>query len=135
MNYTNGETNLQSLITNMEPILNDGEYVFVSLSSIESIPSAMIVSTMKEKEGITVVLSKADAENLGLKFEFVASWITLNIHSSLEAVGLTAAFSTELGRNDISCNVIAGFYHDHIFVDKKDKNKAMDVLWGMTKKN
>lgn len=135
MSNPTGETNLQSLIANMEPILNDGEYVFVSLSSIESIPSAMIVSTMKEKEGITVVLSKADAENLGLKFEFVASWITLNIHSSLEAVGLTAAFSTELGRNDISCNVIAGFYHDHIFVDKKDKNKAMDVLWGMTKKN
>ena len=135
MSNPTGETNLQSLIANMEPILNDGEYVFVSLSSIESIPSAMIVSTMKEKEGITVVLSKADAENLGLKFEFVASWITLNIHSSLEAVGLTAAFSTELGRNDISCNVIAGFYHDHIFVDKKDNNKAMDVLWGMTKKN
>jgi len=89
---------------------------------------------MKEKEGITVVLAKKDAERLGLSFEFVAAWITLNIHSSLEAVGLTAAFSTELGKNNISCNVIAGYYHDHIFVDKKDADKTMKVLRNMTQR-
>jgi len=88
---------------------------------------------MIEKEGRTVVLAKEDAENFGLPFEFVAAWITLNIHSALEAVGLTAAFATALGENNISCNVIAGFYHDHIFVDVKDKEKAMTVLWGMTR--
>ena len=84
--------------------------------------------------GKGVFLSKKDAEELGLVFEFIAAWITLNIHSSLEAVGLTAAFASELGKHNISCNVIAGYYHDHIFVDKKDKEKAMKVLWEMTKK-
>jgi hypothetical protein len=133
MERTSGEMNLQTLIKNMEPILNDGEYVFVSLSSIESIPNDMIISTMREKEGMTVVLSKSDAESRDLKYEFVAAWISLNIHSSLEAVGLTAAFSSELGKGDISCNVIAGYYHDHIFVDTEDKEKAMEILLSMTR--
>ena len=129
-----GETNLNNLIKNMKPILNDGEYVFASVSSLESIPREITICEIKEREGTTVVLSKKDAEELGLEFEFIASWITLNIHSSLEAVGLTAAFSTALGKRNISCNVIAGFYHDHIFVDKKDKDEVMKVLWEMTKK-
>ncbi len=123
-----GETNLEALIANMEPILNDGEYVFATVENTVAIPRDITICEIKEKEGITVVLSKKDAERLGLSFEFVAAWITLNIHSSLEAVGLTAAFATELGKNNISCNVIAGYYHDHIFVDKKDADKAMRVL-------
>lgn len=127
-----GETNLEALIKNMEPVLNDGEYVFVSVPTTTNIPRDLSICEIKEKEGITLVLLKKEAEKLNLSFEFIASWITLNIHSSLEAIGLTAAFATALGQNDISCNVIAGYYHDHIFVDTKDKDKAMKVLWAMT---
>ncbi len=133
MKTPSGETNLKKLIANMEPILNEGEYVFANVTNIESIPRALTICEVKEKEGRTVIVSKRDAENLGLNFEFIVSWITLNIHSSLEAVGLTAAFSAALGENDISCNVVAGYYHDHIFVDRKDKEKAMQILWEMTK--
>ena len=78
-------------------------------------------------------MSKKDAEDLGLPFDYVAAWITLNIHSALEAVGLTAAFSTALANNNISCNVIAGYYHDHIFVDKKYAEKALEVLLEINK--
>ncbi len=134
MKQTTGETNLNNLIKNMEPILNDGEYVFASVSNVDVIPREITICEIKEREGITVVLSKKNADEFGLQFEFIAAWITLNIHSSLEAVGLTAAFASELGKHNISCNVIAGYYHDHIFVDQKDKEKAMKVLWDMTKK-
>jgi len=63
-----------------------------------------------------------------LPYEYVASRITLNIHSALEAVGLTAAFATALAKENISCNVIAGYYHDHLFVDQKDAQRAMIAL-------
>jgi len=127
-----GITNLEELIANMEPVLNEGEYVFASVQNTDSIPRAITICEVKEKEGITVVLKKEEAEKLGLSFEFVAAWITLNIHSALEAVGLTAAFATALGKENISCNVIAGFYHDHIFVSTKDRDKAMEVLRKMS---
>lgn len=128
-----GETNLEVLIRNMEPVLNEGEYVFASVADIEQIPRAMTICEVKEKEGVTVVVSKLDAEQLGLPIDFIAAWITLNIHSALDAVGLTAAFAKALGDNNISCNVMAGYYHDHIFVATKDAEKAMKVLWEMTK--
>jgi len=118
----------------MEPVLNEGDYVFATVLNIETIPRAMTICEVKEKEGTTVVVSKSDADSIGLNYEYIAAWITLNIHSSLDAVGLTAAFSTALGNNGISCNVIAGYYHDHIFVDKKDKEKAVNVLLAMSKK-
>lgn len=134
MEKEKGLTNLDQLIANMEPVLNEGEYVFTTVADVSNIPRSVPICEVKEKEGTTLVLSKKDAERLGVSFEFVAAWITLNVHSSLEAVGLTAAFATALGKEGISCNVIAGYYHDHIFVDTKDKAQAMEVLWGMTKR-
>ena len=65
---------------------------------------------------------------MNLSYQFIASWITLKIHSSLEAVGLTAAFSNELAKYNISCNVVAGYYHDHIFVDHKEGEETIKIL-------
>jgi len=127
-----GETNLQELIQSMNPILNEGEFVFSTLKEWNHIPRELTVCEFKEKEGLTVILKKEDADRLNLDYHYVASWITLNIHSSLEAYGLTAAFSTELANHQISCNVIAGYYHDHIFVNKKDGKRALKILKGMS---
>ena len=133
MTSKTGITDLNRLIKNMEPELNEGEYVFVTVKDTENIPRNITICEIKEKEGITLVIAREVAEGLGLDYSFVAAWITLNVHSALEAVGLTAAFATALGNHNISCNVIAGFFHDHIFVDLKDRDKAMDVLYEMSK--
>jgi uncharacterized protein len=123
-----GEKELQTLLKTMKPELNSGEYVFCEIKNLENIDLDKIEMFFREKEGITLILKKEIADKLNLKYSFVFSWITLTIHSSLEAVGLTAAFSKALASNGISCNVVAAFYHDHIFVAQKDTEKAMIVL-------
>jgi hypothetical protein len=123
-----GETNLDKLLKTMNPKLNEGEYVFCSVNETGKLSLSDIILFFKEEEGITIVVAKKLADNLHLKYSFIASWITLTVHSSLEAVGLTAAFSKALADENISCNVVAGYFHDHIFVDRKDAEKAMMVL-------
>ena len=127
----NGETNLQALIKNMQPELQPGEYVFSYVDDLSNIYAGKIVALFKEKEAYTIIIEKHVAEEWKLPYQYVAAWITLTIHSSLEAVGLTAAFSTVLANAGISCNVVAGYYHDHIFVALQDAEKAMEVLCKM----
>ncbi|MDN3666163.1 ACT domain-containing protein [Algibacter miyuki] len=129
----NGQKNLAELIKNMTPKLNDGVYVFVSLKDETLVDRKDTIAEFKEAEGITVIIEKEKADLLQLDYNYEASWITLQIHSSLEAVGLTAVFSTALAKYNISCNVVAGYYHDHIFVDTKDAQKAIQALIELSK--
>jgi len=123
-----GEKDLQQLLKSMKPEHNSGDYVFCKVEDASQINLNEIVMLFKEKEAITLILEEETAVKLNLDYAVVMSWITLTVHSSLEAVGLTAAFSKALSENDISCNVVAAFYHDHIFVSKKDTAKAMEIL-------
>lgn len=123
-----GEKDLAILLKTMKPQHNAGDYVFCVANDLTNIKMSDVLLLFKEREANTIIIKKEIADSLNLPYTFVAAWITLNVHSSLEAVGLTAAFSTALAANNISCNVVAAFYHDHIFVDKKDIDKAMQVL-------
>lgn len=124
----NGEKNLFKLLKTMKPELNSGEYVFCTLSSISPIDMTDIIMFFREQEGPTVILKRETADKLNISYSYIASWITLTVHSSLEAIGLTAAFSKALAEENISCNVVAGYYHDHIFIDRKDTERAMVTL-------
>lgn len=127
-----GETTLATLLRSMSPQLNAGEYVFCCVADASQLQGCEAVGSFREQEGLTVILERAQAERLGLGFDYVAAWITLNVHSALQAVGLTAAFSSALGQAGISCNVMAGYYHDHLFVGLEDAGRAMDVLQQLT---
>jgi hypothetical protein len=128
-----GEKDLQTLLKSMKPEHVSGDYVFCKVENLEAVNLNEIEMFFKEKEAFTLILKKEIADNLQLEYSIIMSWITLTVHSSLEAVGLTAAFSKALSEQQISCNVVAAFYHDHIFVNKKDTEKAMQILNSFSK--
>jgi len=119
---------LDLLIQSMNPILNPGTFAFVSVSDQNELKDVKIISSILEDEGFSAVIRETDAEALGLPVLFRAAWITLTVNSDLEAVGLTAAFAGALAKAGISCNVVAGAWHDHLFVPVEQAEKAMKVL-------
>ena len=120
-----GETDLALLISSMRPVVRDGEYVFVSLSSVPAVPC---LATVVEAEGVTCVVERSTADEQGWPYDFVAGWITLEVHSALAAVGLTAAVSVGLANAGIPCNVLAGFFHDHLLVPVDRRDDAVRAL-------
>lgn len=127
-----GKTQLSHLLAKMNPTLNKGRYVFVHHQGSSQIDLTEVLATFKEEEGTTIVLKKEKADELGLVYDYVSAWITLKVHSSLEAVGLTSAFSKALAEKNISCNVMVAYYHDHIFVNENDAEKAIETLEQLT---
>lgn len=122
-----GETDLALLLRGMSPHRHDGLYVYVMVPA--EIPAgAHPVVTVREAEGLTLVLSQAEADALNLPYDYLAAWITLQVHSALEAVGLTAAVSRALTAAGISCNIVAGFTHDHLFVPHDRAGDALREL-------
>ncbi|GLS89798.1 transporter [Psychromonas marina] len=124
-----GITELDQLLHSMQPVLLDAEFVFCTVSgSLIDYVSLNPVATFVEAEGLTLVLEKGIAVNASLEFEGVFRQLTMTVHSSLEAVGLTAAVATKLASKGISANVIAAYYHDHIFVQSSKAEAALQAL-------
>lgn len=124
-----GITELDKLLSSMEPELVDSEFVFCTVSgSLSDYISLNPIATFTEAEGLTLVLEKSAAQQAQLQFEGTFRQITLTVHSSLEAVGLTAAVSEKLASKGISANVIAAYYHDHIFVQSAKAELALSAL-------
>ncbi|MDY0095083.1 MAG: ACT domain-containing protein [Candidatus Vecturithrix sp.] len=129
-----GETDIEKLIKTMQPELSNEEYVFSTLtmdlsSILEMDPWAII----QENEGTTVIIDVEKAEKNHILSESIFKRITLKVHSSLNAVGLTAMVSVKLMELGISANVIAGYYHDHIFVQTEYAEKALIGLLELSK--
>ena len=121
-------SDLATLLSQMRPELHSGRYAFVTLPPGCSLDQSRLVASIREPEGLSVILAEEDANDLQLPVAFIAAWITLAVNSDLAAVGLTAAFSTALGQAGISCNVVAGVHHDHLFVPVDQAQQAMAVL-------
>jgi hypothetical protein len=81
-----------------------------------------------EAEGMTLILHQHEAESLGLEFAYRCRMITLNVHSSLDAVGFLAVITKKLAAAGISVNPVSGFHHDHLFVPVGSETLAISVL-------
>jgi GNAT superfamily N-acetyltransferase len=110
----------------LAPELSGEPYVFAVAPSPP--PGAAIFAAILEDEGLTLVMTKADADMAGLDYSYIAARITLRVNSALDEVGLTATVSRALADSGISCNVIAGSAHDHLFVDWHRRDEALNLL-------
>jgi hypothetical protein len=124
-------SDLHLLLRSMEPVLNPGTFAFVSVPSPAMLGSVPVIASILEPEGLSAVIAESDAISLNLPVLFRAAWITLTVNSDLQAVGLTAAFASALSQAGVSCNVVAGAWHDHIFVPVDRAALAMSVLQQM----
>ena len=130
----NAETDLATLVRNLEPRTLPNTYVFCSVEDADygDLSHTGPLASFAEPEGLTLVLTRESADEESLAYEGTFRCISLQVHSSLEAVGLTAAVTGELAAHGISANVIAGYHHDHIFVPSSQVESALSLLETMS---
>ena len=120
----------------MEPVLDERDFVFCSFPTLDwdQMRELNPIGIFHEKEGVTFILDTKNAVDKKIDYLSVYRLITLNVHSSLDAVGLTAAFSAKLAEKNISANVVAAYYHGHIFVPEEKAEQALEAILELQKK-
>jgi len=131
-----GIKDLDILLSNIEPVLDERNFVFCSFPTIDwkIMYELNPIGIFHEKEGVTFILDTKNAVDKKIDYLSVYRLITLNVHSSLDAVGLTAAFSAKLAEKNISANVVAAYYHDHILVPEEKAEQALEAILELQKK-
>lgn len=120
-----GMSNFDEILAALDP-QPEGVYVFASVSEV---PAGMTpFALIRESEGLTVVASYDDAQAAGLPLDECYARITLGVHSALNSVGLTATVAQTMASRSIPCNVVAGYHHDHIFVQANRSAEALELL-------
>lgn len=130
-----GERDLARLLRGLRPERQAGVYRFASVARIDDIDLARVLCFMHEPEGISIVARESDIPPTADASELRCCWITLNVYSSLAAVGLTAAVAGVLAEADIACNVVAGTRHDHLFVPLDQADRAMALLEALQRRS
>ncbi len=121
-------TDLDELLGNLRPVLQPGCWAYCSIPLDTDLGDLHPLATFREAEGLSVIVGEAEASARDWPVLFRAAWLTLQVDSALEAVGLTAAVATALTKAGISCNVVAAAHHDHLFVPFEDGERALGVL-------
>ena len=113
-----------AMIAGMSPMLMPGRFAFLTFpGDVPKYFSEAAIASFRETEGWSLIVPADLAPE-----EMAMALITLQVHSALEGVGLTAAVSVALAESEIPCNVVAGFHHDHIFVPEDRADRAVSVL-------
>ncbi len=123
-----GETDLDLILRALEVRRRDGVFVFVSIPPGAPLPDVALSAMVSEVDGTTLVISRDDADALGLGYHGTFAWLSVVVHTSLSAVGVTATLSTALAMRGISCNMIAGAHHDHMLVPVDRVDEAIDIV-------
>jgi hypothetical protein len=123
-----GEEDLSNILNNLQPELLNEDYVFIKSDDTDSENKLDPIATFKEKEGVTLVITRERAQGNNLQYNSVFSCISLGVHSSLTSVGLISAISKSLSDNGIACNIFSGYFHDHIFVQKSFSTQALELI-------
>jgi uncharacterized protein len=130
-----GERDLQTLLNDMTPELQDGVFVFCTILDATDLPTAIKPRLVfHEREATTIVVRQEEADMIRLPYQFASRLITLSVHSSLEAVGFLAAVTARLAVAGISVNAVSAFYHDHLFVPEHRADEALALLRGMSER-
>lgn len=129
-----GETDLAAILRSLTVSRRDDVVTMVTLP--QPVPLANgILAVITEAEGTTVVATITEAERRGWSVGFVGVWLTIDVHTSLEGVGLTAALSAELASVGIPCNVLAGYFHDHLLVPADRADEAVALIEALAAPN
>jgi hypothetical protein len=123
-----GERDLRRLLADLRPVRREGEFVVVSRPRDQRVEVEAAATVDEGDEGVTHVVRRELADERGWAYDFVGAWLTMQVHSALDAVGMTAAMSTALTEAGISCNVLAGYHHDHLLVPSDRADEAIAVL-------
>lgn len=126
-----GVTDLQQALKSLKVICDSVEYGFASIEDEARISRDDVLATFHENGRLAIIAPKEYLDNEGIGYEGPFAKLTIDIHTSLDLVGLTAVLATKLAEHDISANVVAAFYHDHVFVQYKLRQKAIELLEGL----
>lgn len=124
-----GETDLAVMLATLDVVRRPGVFTFVEVPGAPTAEMFELAhAVVVEDDSTTLVMTLEDAQSVRVGDDVEMAWLTLTVESSLEAVGLTAAFSAVLGDAGIACNVLAGYRHDHLLVPAADADRAVSVL-------
>ncbi|PBC06924.1 ribonuclease H family protein [Mesorhizobium sp. WSM3859] len=113
----------------MTPQLHPEVHVFATLPPGALLPEGVEpIMRFIEREGTTLIVAESQAKAAGLAGTFRCRMITLDVHSSLEAVGFLAAITTRLAAAGMGVNPVSAFYHDHLFVPAERAEEALNLL-------
>jgi len=127
-----GEKNLAVLLNNLSPSIGKEDWVFVTMpGQYGDFKHLNPLCVFSEKEGLSLIITKLMAMKNQIEYQGVYKAVTLEVHSSLESVGMTAAVTGRLAEKGISANVVAAFYHDHIFIPADKAEEAVEALEGL----
>jgi hypothetical protein len=119
---------LDAMLAGLEPHLDPVAYVFCSAGEPEPAAVTAALAAFREAEGTSLILPADAARRHGFDPDPRLRRITLRVYSALDGVGLTAAVAQALARNEIACNVVAAFHHDHVFVPEVQAGRALAIL-------